>query len=343
MAFPTYLRGLYRTLRDIGLVRLLGIVAGLVVCGAIGLWITEPQVDITNALWWSIVTLTTVGYGDISPTTTGGRLVGALLMILGIGVLGAFTGQVASLLTERRRLRNQGLLVNTSLSGHIIFSGWSPRAQAVLDTLRADTRSRTRPVVLICERETAPVQDEHLTFIQGKTNEETLRRASIRTADTVICFGDPALDEEARDAKVVLHLLTVESLHPEVHTIAEVELSSSVEYCRRARADEVIVSSEFTSHLVGRASIDHGISRVMAELMSPRSGVEMFKMPLDPSDVGETFGTTLQRIKETHDCLLIGVEETTDDGAHVYTNPPMDRTMQTGDVLVVIGPRAARR
>jgi voltage-gated potassium channel len=145
MAFTTYLRGLYQTLRDIGLVRLLGIVAGLVVCGAIGLWITEPQVDITNALWWSIVTLTTVGYGDISPTTTGGRLVGALLMILGIGVLGAFTGQVASLFTERRRLRNQGLLVNTSLSGHIIFSGWSPRAQAVLDTLRADARGRTRP------------------------------------------------------------------------------------------------------------------------------------------------------------------------------------------------------
>jgi len=338
-----YLEAFGRTFRELGLHRLLLAVVSLVVLGAIGMWITAPEVNITNAMWWSIVTLTTVGYGDISPATPGGRLVGAVLMILGIGVLGAFTGQVASLLTERKRLKEKGLLVESTLSGHIIFSGWSNRARAVLDTIRADDRGASREIVLIAEREEAPVRDKHLTFIQGKTNNETLQRANIGSADTVLCFADPSLDEEARDAKVVLHLLTVESINPDVYSIAEVELASSIEHCRHANADEVIVGSEFTSHLMSRASIDHGISNVLAEMMNPRSGVEIFKVPMDPSMAGESFATVLRRVKEENDCIVLGVEAELGGRKQVLTNPTLDRTMQEGERLIVVGEEGAHR
>jgi len=338
-----YLKAFGRTFREIGLHRLLFAVVVLVIFGAIGLWITEPAVDITNAMWWSIVTLTTVGYGDISPATPGGRIVGAILMILGIGVLGAFTGQVASLLTERKRLKGKGLLVDFHLSGHIIFSGWSPRAKAVLNTIRADGRGADRPVVLIAEREESPVRDKHLTFIQGKTNSDTLERANINTADTVICFADPDLDEEARDAKVVLHLLTVESLNRDAYTIAEVELASSIEHCRHANADEVIVGSEFTSHLMSRASMDHGISNVISEMMDPRTGMEIFKVPLEASMAGSSFGTVLRRVKEEHDCIVLGIEANHDGTRHVITNPDLEHEMEAGDFLIVVGDNGTER
>ena len=338
----SYLSALVHTLREINLLRLIAAVLALVVLGAVGLWITEPQVDITNALWWSIVTLTTVGYGDLYPTTTGGRLVGAVLMILGIGVLGAFTGQLASLLTERRRLKDKGLLVDVNLSGHIIFSDWSPRAASVFDTIRADERGRSRAIVLIAELEESPFPDDpNFIFIRGKTNESNLARAHLDTADTVIAFGDPALDEEGRDAKVVLHLLTIESLNPSVHTIAEVEQRSTVAHCRRAKADEVIIGGEFTSHLLSRASIDHGISGVLSELMDPRTGMEIFKVPLPSPYVGQSFGDVLHTVKQEYDCLVIGVEERADGGPHVLTNPPMSRTLQASDALVVLGEEEA--
>ena len=50
----------------------------------------------TDGIWWAVATATTVGYGDISPKTPGGRVVGMLLMLLGIGLVGVFTGLVAS-------------------------------------------------------------------------------------------------------------------------------------------------------------------------------------------------------------------------------------------------------
>jgi voltage-gated potassium channel len=60
---------------------------------------TSPQSNIKNAgdaLWWGIVTITTVGYGDKFPVTVGGRIVGVVLMITGVGLFGTFTAYVAS-------------------------------------------------------------------------------------------------------------------------------------------------------------------------------------------------------------------------------------------------------
>jgi voltage-gated potassium channel len=88
-------------LRDVlGLtgIRLIAAVGATVVCvGGALLPRLDPEVatSFEEGLWWAVVTTTTVGYGDISPTTTGGRVLAAALMIAGIGMLGALTGEVA--------------------------------------------------------------------------------------------------------------------------------------------------------------------------------------------------------------------------------------------------------
>ncbi|MBY0121721.1 potassium channel family protein [Bacillus sp. S/N-304-OC-R1] len=63
----------------------------------------EPSFDsYSDALWWAIVTMTTVGYGDLSPETTVGRIIASVLMLTGIGVIGLITGTVASIFTDNR-------------------------------------------------------------------------------------------------------------------------------------------------------------------------------------------------------------------------------------------------
>ena len=81
------------------------IAVGLVALCGVGVYFLErnenPSIDtFGDALWWAIVTATTVGYGDVSPVTLEGRVIAVILMMAGIGVIGAFTATVASLFLE---------------------------------------------------------------------------------------------------------------------------------------------------------------------------------------------------------------------------------------------------
>lgn len=140
---PEYLQGVrsVRALRAIRVLRLVraGAVAGIglrlarrlfgrnkfhytalvaiavVFMGALGIFIFEADSNKTigsfgDALWWAVVTATTVGYGDVSPVTVEGRLIAVVLMLTGIGVIGVFTATIASLFFEQETQSEQTLI-----------------------------------------------------------------------------------------------------------------------------------------------------------------------------------------------------------------------------------------
>lgn len=88
-----------------GLDRVLKATTGVILLGSIGIYLVEDSINnLPDALWWSIVTATTVGYGDISPTTMGGRAIAVILMFVGIGTIGMLTGSIATyFLTSNNR------------------------------------------------------------------------------------------------------------------------------------------------------------------------------------------------------------------------------------------------
>lgn len=78
---------------------MLALTCAVTIIGALGIYYFELNAagkSLGDALWWSFVTATTVGYGDISPQTTGGRITAAILMLVGIGFLGMLTGTIAT-------------------------------------------------------------------------------------------------------------------------------------------------------------------------------------------------------------------------------------------------------
>ena len=322
------------------LLRLLGVIVVLIGGGAIGLTYFEHDRSFPDALWWATVTLTTVGFGDIFPTSAGGRAIGVVLMFFGIGVLGMFTATIASVFVEKRLRKERGM-GSYDLEGHIILCEWNDRTREILRDLRADARSSRSPIVLLADVETKPIEDEHLYFVRGEVSEENLKRACIEKAVTVVIVGDRRLDYTARDAKAVLSTLTVEALNPDVYSIVELANEDNVGHCERAHANEIIVGAEFSSRLISSATLDHGITKVLSEILSAQYGNDLIIVPVPPSLAGRPFLELFSEMKRDHGMIVLAIQGHGSNA--VVTNPGTDALVRAADRLVVISSRPERQ
>ncbi len=100
-----FLKPIYSILKTNGLDKLLMIAVVLLFIVPIPIVLVEPSINtFSDALWWAIVTTTTVGYGDISPTTPLGRILAVVLMLVGIGIIGTFTSAITSYFSKKDKL-----------------------------------------------------------------------------------------------------------------------------------------------------------------------------------------------------------------------------------------------
>lgn len=101
-----------------GLGWVLLVALGSILVGAGAVWVADPSFETYgDALWWAVVTSTTVGYGDLSPTTALARSVAVVVMLVGIGTIGMLTGAIATFFTRAADRREQGM-TDPSWDGH---------------------------------------------------------------------------------------------------------------------------------------------------------------------------------------------------------------------------------
>ena len=313
--------------------RLILILFILVLIGSLGITILEPDMSWNNALWYSFVTITTVGYGDFSPATAGGRIVGIIIMIFGIGILGLFTANIASIFVTKKMKEDRGMH-SFDFENHIILCEWNDRTRDIVHELRLDPRLDTTLIILIAEIEAKPIDDENLYFIQGGVTEENLKRANLQKAKTVVVLGDDNLKANARDAKAILTTLTIETINPDVYSIVELANEANVQHCERANANEIIVGSEFSSKLISRAARDHGISKVLSELLSSRFGNDLYKIPVPPSMQDKNFLDVFTEMKRSNRSTILAIQKGRE--GEVISNPSVDYRVAASDYLIIV-------
>jgi voltage-gated potassium channel len=86
--------------------------------------VNEQFIAMGDAIWWVLVTMTTVGYGDKVPMTTCGRIIGIIIMFFGLALLSSFTATISSFFIAKKIKEGQGLK-EIKLKNHLIICGWN--------------------------------------------------------------------------------------------------------------------------------------------------------------------------------------------------------------------------
>ncbi len=199
------------------LLEILAVVAVVTTCGAFGFYFFEkpntPDLTIWDSFWWALVTITTIGYGDIFPKTAGGRLLAIFLMFAGIGTLGISTAAIAAYFVKNDQLQ---LLRLRRLSGHVVICGLGEKGLLLARSFHA----RGQAVVVIEKNENNEFlnvcREQGAFVLVGDAREpETLKMARVAEARTLIavCGDDGANAEIAAHAREVAnenpnHVLT---------------------------------------------------------------------------------------------------------------------------------------
>lgn len=311
--------------------RLILIILLVIAFGTIGTVVSNEIDNPFDALWWSVVTITTVGYGDISPETTGGRIIAIVVMLLGIGVIGMLTGIIASAFVDLKFKEKEGKRKLKRLKDHIILCGWNFSAKEIIKEIHAENRDKE--IVIIAKLDEKPIEEKNTHFISGRaSNIEKLNMAVLDEANTAIIVSDESVPVDARDSKGILTALTIKSENSDIYICIELLGPNNIEHCKRANVDEYIISGEMTSKLLSQAALDHGITRVISELTSTQFGNTLYKVPCSDNYAGLPFSELLNTYKKQYDAIILAVMR----GNEFFTNPKDDFQTLKGDELILI-------
>lgn len=291
----------------------------------------KPNMGWLDAFWWSIVTMTTVGYGDYFPESMGGRfLICVPTMLLGIGLLGYLLSVFSGAVLETRMKTLRGLLP-VELKNHAIICRWAGLGPTLklVDEIRSDPATATIAVVLIdplLEQLPPELVARGVKFVRGEPSREmVLAQANFDKARFAIVQTD-GHHPETSDHRNLTVALTFERLHPAVRTIVHCRDPENVPYFERANCDAVICTEALSSQLIAQEMKDPGLNGVLAELTTNAHGKQWFVV--DAPKVA-TYGDVGARFK---DAVCIGLVR----GAENILAPDDKTPIEPGDRVVVI-------
>lgn len=298
------------------------------------------ELSLLDGLWWAMVTMTTVGYGDISAKTGIGRfLVSYPCMLLGIGIIGYLIGTVTNILIEFATRSRRGLM-DIELKNHIIICNYpgDKKIITILKELRDSSQYMKCKFVLITDKIdelTENLKKENVYFIYGSpTDENNLYRANILQCTGVIILAEDPYNKRSDERTFVIGSL-VEMIEKDknipIKTITEVIESNNIRNMKRAHVDGFISEDGLTGRLLVQEFINPGINKVISQVLTNSIGSQFYIC--DTSLINyQIRDVQIAALEHDINMQVIGIFKNNVN----LLNPSKDTVIETGDKLIVL-------
>ncbi|KND44064.1 MULTISPECIES: potassium channel family protein [Streptomyces] len=254
---------------------------------------SDGSVDLLDAFYYATVTLSTTGYGDITPVSDAARFTNIFVITpLRVLFLIILVGTTLEVLTERTREEWRENRWRAALREHTVVVGWGTKGRSAIQTVCATGLKKEQVVVVdpsskVIEAATA---EGYTGVIGDATRSDVLLRAEAQKARQIII-------STARDDTAVLVTLTARQLNRQAKIVAAVREEENAPLLKQSGADVVITSASAAGRLLGLSVLSPAAGMVMEDLIQQGSGLDIAERPVIKAEVG-------RGVRETEDLVV---------------------------------------
>jgi voltage-gated potassium channel len=282
----------------------------------------DDGVSLLDAFYYSTVTITTTGYGDIRPVSDEARLVTTIVITPArILFLILLVGTTLEVLTERTRHAYRLSRWRKTLKDHVIICGFGTKGRAAATTLIGNGY-RPQQLVVVDESPSArsKATSMGLSAVAGSaTTQHALLDAGIADAAAVVVAVD-------RDDAAVLATLTARELNPRANVVGAVREDENAHLLHESGANSVVTSSSAAGRLLGLATTAPDIAQVLEDLLSVGAGLDIVQRPVAEAEVGP-----LEELRSRNPVVAISR-----GGELLRFDDPRAAELRPGDALVEV-------
>ena len=328
------------------------LVGSAVALGGVTIYMVEGPTNknlnsVGDGLWWAIVTLTTVGFGDIAPVTTLGRVVGGVLMVSGMFTLAMCAGVGGHTLLHAVLGIREELFRMSAYVNHIVVCGYEPGARLLLDALLSDQpqlEAAGGPQLVLFATGDRPADlSPEFTWVRGDpTKESELDKVKLSHASAVLVVGTRGLLPQQADAITLLTAFTIRAYlkkHRVTHKrarplyiAAEILDAENVTHALAAGCDEVIETTRLGFSLLAHALSQPGTAAILSRVAS--AGAHSLYIGRLPEGVEGDYASVLRGVKERTGALVVGLRDR-ETGVD-QLNPPDTLSIPADGLLIYL-------
>ena len=309
-----------KSTRDRNLMRLFkyGLIILLVTAiGAIGVFLFEfRQGNIKNpfdAVWWALVTITTVGYGDLVPITFWGRIIGIIFILMGFILFSIFTAFIASSFIDRKIKEGRGMS-NIKNIQHILICGWNNSVYKILDFLKKVNNQH--PIVLLNELDESRISTiiNHypqldIKFISGDyTNQEILAKANAKNAVHIILLYDESKpNTPPSDERTIIAAHNLSFMKIKGKVSLQLKDEKYEQNIRRQDIQNIVIFDEIGGFMLATSTLNPTVPEFIQQALNFKEGKGFLELEIPSEFVNKTFAELFDYFKEKKNYILLGI------------------------------------